>query len=133
MYYGDSVRVKQGYINERYPDVDFDHWQGRINRFYDCNEQREENEKETWVEIEFDSITLKQMPVEFIERCVKENSDYGIMEFLIEYIEFTNPRDTYQETKDTRLAMNKWYNYESILDEEAAISELIYDWVNHVN
>jgi hypothetical protein len=133
MNIGDSVKVKPGYDNDEYPEIDFTGWQGRVFTYRNLNEYEPEKSEDWWVEIEFDSITLKQMPEKFITESIRENIDYRIMEFRLPEVEKVNPRDTYKETRETRHTMNQQYGFESELDKDAIMSELIYDSLDHMN
>ena len=63
---GDSVMVKKGGIDPDYGN-DIGGWQGRI-----C--EIDDNTKKPLVSIEWDSITLKNMPHQLIEKSEKDSS-----------------------------------------------------------
>ena len=63
---GDSVRVKPGMFDPDFEKYDMSGWQGRV-----AHKDFEESE---FLEIDCDSITLDQMPHEFIERSLEEES-----------------------------------------------------------
>jgi hypothetical protein len=130
---GDCVRVKPGVRDDYFEKYDYTGWQGYVFVYYDIEEDStfsESKRKETWVEIEFDSITLKQMPEEYIIDSLKAEHDYAIMDFMAEELEAAVPRDTRDEVKKTRMKINKKYNYTSELDEEQfpAHSELLLNY-----
>lgn len=81
---GESVRVKQGFIDEE-TDHDMSGWQGRIKEFY--------TDAGTAL-IEFDSVTIKAMPATYIQRCEEEGYGWSEYGFELEWLETAPPRDT---------------------------------------
>lgn len=92
---GDSVRFKDGQQDEE-SGTEIGGWQGRITEI---------NEKHKVLLIEFDSVTLRSMPREYLEEC--EEAGLGWSEYYIGFddVEAVEPRD------------KKW-------DVKAAIAEL---------
>jgi hypothetical protein len=67
---GDSVRVLPG-VKDQYTDIDLGGWQGRIVDI--------EQAGETYVEIAWGSITLRQMPADYIRAAPEGNFEYALM------------------------------------------------------
>jgi hypothetical protein len=84
---GDSVIVKQGVLD---PDLgtDIGGWQGRIVTI-----ERQSN----LIGIEWDSITLKNIPSSVIDQCEVENLDWTQMCLFSTDVELTQPRDTEED------------------------------------
>ncbi|CCI06216.1 Genome sequencing data, contig C288 [Microcystis aeruginosa PCC 7941] len=84
---GDSVIVKQGVLD---PDLgtDIGGWQGRIVII-----ERQSN----LIGIEWDSITLKNIPSSVIDQCELENLDWAQMYLSSTDVELTQPRDTEED------------------------------------
>lgn len=83
---GDCIKVKQGIFDPDLNQFDMSGWQGRITDIAPNNESN-------LIEIAWDSITLKQLPKEFIENSIEEGYDYSTMVLGKEDVELTKPRD----------------------------------------
>jgi hypothetical protein len=83
---GESVVVKPGVSD---PDHGFDMggWQGRVTENHYADEQGN-----PLVSIAWDSITLKQMPVEVIERCEEDGLDWSVMGLYASEVVSASPR-----------------------------------------
>lgn len=86
---GDSVMVKKGVIDPDYSD-DIRGWQGRIYEIDD-------NTSKPLVCIEWDSITLKDMPHQLIEKSEKDGLQWTEMRLYVDEIELTKPRDKQED------------------------------------
>ena len=86
---GDSVIVKKGVIDPDYSD-DIGGWQGRIYEIDD-------NASKPLVSIEWDSLTLKNMPHQLIEKSEKDGLQWTEMLLYVDEIELTQPRDKQEE------------------------------------
>jgi len=82
MKIGNSIKVKAGIACPDDESYDISGWQGRILSI-----------DEDLFEIEWDSITLSQMPEEFIINSVDEDLDYTTMWLELEEIDISLPRD----------------------------------------
>ncbi len=112
---GDSVKIKQGvidYVNEK---TDMSGWQGRITTIYD-EDLNPGIPLNVSVDVEFDSITLLQMSDEYLQECLISGEEFRYCDYGIEDIELTSPRDTKEDVIAARLALDKKYDYSSILD-----------------
>jgi hypothetical protein len=140
---GDYVKIKKGVKDPALGKFDMGGWQGRIIEIFDdddniddmYDEEDEEmnldcenckerdtceifNKDNTEIDIELDSITLKQLPEEYIKACFDDNDDFGMLSMATTKIEKAKARDTVEETKTTRLGMNLLFNYVSGLDKD---------------
>ena len=66
---GDSVRVKDGYEDPDNPDWNIAGWQGRLIEIIEVNPPM--------ILVEWDSITLKNMPASIIEECEEEGLEWA--------------------------------------------------------
>ncbi|MFM6517934.1 MAG: hypothetical protein ACKPIC_15455, partial [Microcystis panniformis] len=84
---GDSVIVKQGVLD---PDLgtDIGGWQGRIVVI-----ERQSN----LIGIEWDSITLKNIPSSVIDQCEMEKLNWTQLYLSSTNVELTQPRDTEED------------------------------------
>lgn len=84
---GDSVKVKKGIICPDYDGLCLEDFQGRIKDFG-------ENDVEPTVCIEWDSISIKNFPEDYIDESFEQDLDYRFMLLAINQVELTIPRDT---------------------------------------
>jgi hypothetical protein len=81
---GDSGVVKPDTQDPDF-DINIGGWQGRII---------EVDEESNLVGIQWDSITLKQIPEEMIDQCEEDEMDWSEMYLYPTEVELTQPRDT---------------------------------------
>jgi hypothetical protein len=108
---GESAKVKTGTTHPLLEDFNITGWQGRVTKDY-CKECAIKEECDSRrVLVEFDSITLMQMPSKFIKRCIGEGINYASTEMETDEIELAAPRDTIEQTRTAVKTLNKKYNY----------------------
>jgi hypothetical protein len=115
---GDSVKVKHGILDPELNQFDMSGWQGRITDISSYNES-------SLIEIEWDSITLKQLPKEFIENSVKDGYDYATMLLEKNDIELTKPRDKKSDVNDQKDEMEKHYHHIAFDEQERRIAAIL--------
>ncbi len=93
---GESVVVNPGVAD---PDHGFDMggWQGRVTENHYADEQGN-----PYVTIAWDSITLKQMPVEVIERCEEDGLDWSSMGLYASQVTSAAPRDKIHQVQKVK-------------------------------
>ena len=93
---GESVVVNPGVLD---PDHGFDMggWQGR-----DTENHYADDQGNPYVTIAWDSITLKQMPVEIIERCEEDGLDWSSMGLYASEVMSASPRDKLHEVQKVK-------------------------------
>lgn len=93
---GESVVVNPGVLD---PDFGYDMggWQGRITENHHDDEQGN-----PLVSIAWDSITLKQMPVEMIERCEEDGLDWSTMGLYTSEVTSAAPRDKIHQVQKVK-------------------------------
>ena len=90
---GDSVKVNKDVLIPDMEEFDISGWQGRIIGF-------EEEDGESLVEIEWDSITLDNMPLEYIKKNIAEEYDFESIVLGQSEVTKTTARDTLLKVKD---------------------------------
>ncbi|MGD9688011.1 MAG: hypothetical protein AB7U43_13670, partial [Desulfobacter sp.] len=90
---GDSVRVKPDVLDPDTEAFSLEGWQGRILDI------RPQEDGPTIIDIEWDSITLREMPASSIEACEEEGLDWTQMGLYPDDVEVTTARDTEQDVK----------------------------------
>ena len=71
---GDSVLVKDGYEDPDNPDWNIAGWQGRLIEIIEVNPPM--------ILVEWDSITLKNMPASIIEECEEQSLEWAEYQFF---------------------------------------------------
>lgn len=91
----DSVKVKNGILCPDLKDLCIEGWQGRIS------EITEDDDGNTIVRIEWDSITLKNIPDYYIDQSDEEDLDYSAMYLSPDEVELTKSRDKKEDVAET--------------------------------
>ncbi len=86
---GDAVKVKANMEVEGFEHINFEGWQGWVLEYLDDEEAVEENE----IDVEWDSVTLKQMPEDFIIKTLAEDFELSSMVFVEDALDKAKPRD----------------------------------------
>jgi hypothetical protein len=116
---GDSVKVNKGQMDIMYETHDMSGWQGRIfNKFTDGGY--------LFMEVEFDSITIKQMPEEYIGDYIQGRYNYFTATFVTDEITLTEPRDTVRDVKATIKEINKKFGYQPRFDRMKKLFKELY-------
>ena len=93
---GESVVVKPGAIDPDY-GYDLTDWQGRVVENHHVDEQ-----KNPLVTIEWDSVTLQQMPSKMIEQCEEDGLDWSRMGLYAKEVQPTSPRDKIHQVQKVK-------------------------------
>ncbi len=114
---GDSVRVKRGTQD---PDLsaDISGWQGRLSNI-------ETSGDETLVTFQWDSVTLKNMPVAMIEQCEEQGLDWAEMTLSANDVEPTNSRDTQQDVARIKERLSNQYGWVTLGEEGKRIQKVL--------
>lgn len=105
--YNESVRVKDGTVDEEL-GVDFSGWQGRTGDMVLVEEG------EPRMTVIWDSLSIKAIPLEILERCEKEGIDWTGALLRLEEIESAEPRDSWEDVEGA---------IESIMEANPALFE----------
>ena len=106
---GGSVVVKEGTLDPDYYN-DIGGWQGRIYGIDDSNDD------DPLISIEWDSITLKNMPYSVIEDCERDGLTWSMIDLYSTNLRITEPRDKEEEVAEAFEMILEWYNLEQFDD-----------------
>ena len=112
---GDSVKAKEGIMCPDDDSVCISGWQGRISGIED----------DGIVEICWDSITLKQLPHEYIKKSEDEGLGWAEMYLSVDEIEPASPRDSEAQADDMAEEMENKFQWISMDKEGERISKVI--------
>ena len=125
---GDSVKVKEGILCPDNSSIPIGSWQGRIIEI-----------EEDTIGIGWDSITLKQIPFEYIKECEKEGLCWTEMYLGVDEIEPALPRDTESEAErmaDTLESKFHWIGGDAegqriykVISDADDLNEAWYDYL----
>jgi hypothetical protein len=111
---GDSVKVKAGVIDPDF-DISIEGWQGRITEVFD-------NEMAT---IQWDSITLENMPESVIEDSEVEGLDWAKMTLQFDEMEIVQPRDSKKDVEKKVAALQNKFAYSSFGEQGKRITKVL--------
>ena len=112
---GDSVKAKEGIMCPDDDSVCISGWQGRISGIDD----------DGIVEICWDSITLKQLPHEYIKKSEAEGLGWAEMYLSVDEIEPASPRDSEAQADDMAEEMENKFQWAGMDKEGERISKVI--------
>ena len=116
---GDGVRVKPGI-----KDPDFGTaiggWQGRVS-----NIDASEKETPCVVSIQWDSMTLKNMPATMIEQCEEQGLDWAEMALSANEVEPAKPRDNERDVAKIKEQLSNRYGWVSLGGEGRRIQKVL--------
>jgi len=112
---GDTVKVKDDYI-DRECDVDMSGWHGRIMEFFP---------KVGTALIAFDSITLQNMPPEYIEESEEEGLSWSEYGYDLADLCKVDPRDTTADVETTLNQIAHHYIFAHLGEEGREIRQII--------
>ena len=114
---GDCVRVKPG---TKDPDfgTEIGGWQGRISNI-------DTSRSAILVTIQWDSITLKHMPVAMIEQCEEQGLDWVEMALGANGVESAKPRDSEHEVATIKVQLSNKHGWVSLGEEGKRIQKVL--------
>lgn len=112
---GDAVVVKP---NVEDPDLNIiiGGWQGRVTEI---------NEKDNLICIDWDSLTLKQIPAETIDQCEEEGLDWARMYLPLEEVERTRVRDNEDDVEEAIEMLESKHGWSSLGEEGKRIQAVL--------
>jgi len=113
---GDSVVVKERTLDPDYGN-DISGWQGRIYAIDDSNYD------DPLISIEWDSITLKNMPHSLIEDSEKDGLVWSMMDLYASDLKPAKPRDREEEVAEALEMISEKYDLEEFDDGDAGSIE----------
>lgn len=93
--------------------------QGRVNEIFDTEEYG------VTVGIEWDSITLQEIPKSVIIHCEEHGLSWSEIALEIDYVERTKPRDTEQDVEQIIKQLQAKYYWYAMGEEGAEIAEVL--------
>lgn len=122
---GDPVRVKAGVVD---PDTGYDMggWQGRITRV--------SSDDMPTVEIQWDSMTLQNLPDAFIEQCETEGLDWSAMRLFPDDVVPAAARDTEADVERVYSALAHrftWVGIGSDVEQGKRIQKVVNSASSH--
>ena len=102
---GDSVKVKAKVIDPDFPEQSIANWQGRIVGIEDGDEA-------PLLEIQWDSVTLKGIPLDHLINVEEEGYDWTSMILYPDDVVAATERDTEEDVEKT------WEELDERLSEE---------------
>ncbi len=102
---GDLVKVKKGIFAPDQEGICMEGWEGEVF------EKSEGKDGTLLISIEWDSMTLENMPESYIEQGKKEKLNNSIMTLEIEEVELVEDRDNKEDEKDMSFT-GTWHIYE---------------------
>lgn len=111
---GSSVKVVKPVKSEVMPGVKMKGWEGRV-----INAYAGVGGKEIY-EVEFDSITLNQIPVKNLKEAIEELVDFSEHEFMVNELEKSKPRDKKKDTITTYRTLLHKYCWSELDDKKQA-------------
>jgi hypothetical protein len=111
---GDSVVVKAGL---KAPDdgTDIGGWQGRVT----------EIEEDNLLCIDWDSLTLENIPGSYIKKCEQDGSDWSQWYLCTTDVEKTKSRDTEDDVSEMIYVLEEKHAWDSLGEEGEGISEVL--------
>ena len=112
---GDSIVVKQGVLD---PDfgTDISGWQGRISEL-----ERQNN----LISIDWDSVTLKNIPDAVIDKCEENNLNWARMDLEPTEVELTQPQDTEEDVAATIEQIESQHRWSYLGEEGKGIQAVL--------
>jgi hypothetical protein len=101
---GDVVKVKSGVLDPDTEAFSIGGWQGRILDI------RTDEDGTSIIDLEWDSITLRNMPTASIERCEGEGLDWTQIGLYPEDLELAKARDTQKQVQQVRKEIEDRYS-----------------------
>jgi len=115
---GDSVKVKEGIMCPDDDSMCIGGWQGRVFTV---------EKNDNIVGIRWDSITLKQLPLEYIKKSEEEGLDWTEMYLSVSEIEPASSRDSETTANDVREEMEGKFYWLGMGKEGERIFKIIAD------
>ncbi len=114
---GDSVIVKAGVLD---PDLgtDIGGWQGRISEI---------EPQSNLIGIDWDSITLKQIPDSVIDKCEESGWDWTRMSLSSTEVELTQPQDTEEDVAAIIEQIESQHRWSYLGEEGKGIQAVLAD------
>ena len=118
---GNSVKVKQGIKEPDSEDLEIGGWQGRVTGI----RKKCDDLGNTMITIEWDSLTLKQLPDSFISQSENDGCDWKTMNLYESDVDKTVSRDKISDVKKVLDLLDEKYYWDSFGEEGQRISIIL--------
>ena len=115
---GQVVKVKDGVLCPDDPDFDLSGWQGRVIDI-------DEDDEGPTVGIEWDSITLNEIPKSYIEKSEEEGVSWAEIYLSDSDIEPAKPRDSEKDVDKVREKLESLFSWLHLGDEGKRIQAVV--------
>ncbi len=115
---GNSVKVKEGMPCPDMEDLIIGGWQGRVTEVY-------EYEGDSMLSIQWDSLTLQNIPGHYIIESEQEGWDWCNFNLLFEDVEPASPRDTESDVDRVYSELSFKYEYVHLGEEGLRIQKIL--------
>lgn len=117
---GNRVVVRQGVKEPDLDGFDIGGWQGRV-----VNIDTKSDKENVLITIEWDSLTLRQMPSNYIVQSDRDGLDWQKMTLYESELEKTKPRDKKGSVKQTQDNLSDKHSWASFGEEGIRISKVL--------
>lgn len=115
---GDSVVVKEGVQDPDFGE-EISGWQGRVTKI-DVDE-----DDTPIIDIQWDSLTLRQMPGAAIERSEEDGLDWSLMSLYAHEVEPTQPRDIPEDVEKVIEELSAQYTWAFLGEQGKLVQEVL--------
>ncbi len=119
---GDSIIVKQGVKEPDLEEFEIGGWQGRIVEI-----DTDSDKDNILITIEWDSLTLNQIPSEYIVQSERDGFGWQNMILYSSDVEKSKARDTKENVKQVQNKLLDKHQWDSLGDEGTRISKILGD------
>lgn len=117
----DSVKVKNGILCPDLKELCIGGWQGRIS------EIAEDDDDNIIVRIEWDSITLENMPDYYIDQSIEDGLDYSAIYLHPDEVELTQVRDKEEDVEEVIENISKTHAWGYLGEVGKRIQKVLVD------
>jgi hypothetical protein len=116
---GDTVVIKDGIMCPDMESLSIAGWQGRVSDVFDADEEG------ILVEIQWDSITLRNLPEYFIRQSEDEGLGWTSMNLSIDEVKPIQPRDTEKDVKSAIKELSALHSWDYLGEEGPRIGNVL--------
>lgn len=116
---GDIVKVKGG-VQDELTGIFMENWQGRI-----VEHSTDAETGEDLVCVEWDSLTARNLPIQYIMMSNQENMDWSTYYLLLSEVEATEARDTPAEAEKAIRELDGKYYWQSLGEAGERIQKIV--------
>ncbi|MBI3923113.1 MAG: hypothetical protein HY318_16960 [Armatimonadetes bacterium] len=122
---GDSVVVKEGVMCPDYEGLSIAGWQGRVAELDEVVNEDEEALEAGSVCIEWDSITLRALPEEYVRQSEVDGLEWGKMWLHADEVELLQLRDRDQDARAMYKEIASRHSHSHLGEEGSRIQEVL--------